>query len=318
MDKLDIDLLMKVQYDFPLVDRPFEEIGKELGLDEDQVIQRLRRLAAAGVLKRIGSVMNYRAKRLEAALIGLAVPEELIDRVAGEINRDPMVSHNFQRDWRPYNVWYVTKASSKEELEEKVKTLADKWGLEYIILYSLKTYKLDVRFDLRRGISRSKLKRLPEDPPHVDALGIPREFFSKVKSIPLVREPFKGVADVLGKSVGETLDLLLQLIKLGVLRDFHATLDGERLGFRENAMVVLRRPECDRAADMDESTHVVLRNTVPGKWEYPCYFMVHAVDRKVIAESVARSFREGYDMLFSVRDLLGGSDMGKRIESISD
>ncbi|WP_338065313.1 hypothetical protein [Thermoproteus tenax] len=32
---------MKVQYDFPLVDRPFEEIGQELGLDEDQVIQRL-------------------------------------------------------------------------------------------------------------------------------------------------------------------------------------------------------------------------------------------------------------------------------------
>ena len=196
--------------------------------------------------------------------------------------------------------------------------IADRWGLDYVILYSLRTYKLDVRFDLYEGISRSKSGVLPESPPPADSLGIPKEFYSKVRSIPLVAEPFREAARALGKSVSETLDVLQELIRLGVLRDFHASLDGEKLGFRENAMVVLKKPDCEKAAALTESTHVGLRNTVPGKWEYPCYFMVHAKSRDVITKRISKYFGDGYDMLFSVRDLLGGKIMARRIESVSD
>ncbi|MEZ0249045.1 MAG: Lrp/AsnC family transcriptional regulator [Thermoproteus sp.] len=318
MDGIDVDLLMKVQYEFPLVEKPFQELGRQLGLDEEEVIGRLRALAEAGVLRRIGSVMNYRARGLEAALVGFAVPDKLIDEVAAEINKDPMVTHNYLRDYKPYNVWFVTKADTAEELEEKVKKLADRWGLDYVVLYSLRTYKLDVRFDLYEGISRSKSGVLPESPPSADSLGIPKEFYSKVRSIPLVAEPFREAARALGKSVGETLDVLQELIRLGVLRDFHASLDGEKLGFRENAMVVLKKPDCEKAAALTESTHVVLRNTVPGKWEYPCYFMVHARSKDVIVKRVSTYFGADYNLLFSVRDLLGGGIMARRIESVSD
>ena len=318
MDKADIDLLMRVQYDFPLVDRPFLEIGRDLGLDEDEVIRRLRKHVESGVLRRIGSVMNYRARGLEAALVGFAVPERLIDDVAADINKDPMVTHNYLRDYKPYNVWFVTKAKTAEELEAKVKAVAERWGVDYVILYSLRTYKLDVRFDLYEGISRSKSGILPENPPSVDELGIPREFYSRVRSIPLVPEPFRGAAEALGKSVGEALDVLQELIKKGVLREFHGALDGEKLGFNENAMVVLKRPDCEKAAALTESTHVVLRNTVPGKWDYPCYFMVHARSRELIKTRISRYFERDYDMLFSLRDLLGGKTMSKRIESVSD
>ncbi|MGC8972966.1 MAG: Lrp/AsnC family transcriptional regulator [Thermoproteus sp.] len=318
MDSKDVELLMMAQYEFPLVDRPFQEMGRALGLSEDEVIDRLRRLAEVGVLRRIGSVMNYRARGLEAALVGFSVPEDMVDAVAADINRDPMVTHNYLRDYRPYNVWFVTKAKTADELEEKVRSLAERWGVDYVILYSLRTYKLDVRFDLHEGISRSKSGILPENPPSIENLGIPKEFYSKVRSIPLVAEPFREAAKILGKSVGEALDVLRSLIDMGVLRDFHASLDGEALGFKENAMVVLRRPDCEEAARLSESTHVVLRNTVPGKWEYPCYFMVHARARKTIMERVAGRFADGYAMLFSVRDLLGGRAMAKRIESVSD
>lgn len=318
VDKIDVDLLMKVQYDFPLVDRPFLEIGRELGLSEDEVIRRLRAHVESGVLKRIGAVTNYRARGLEAALVGFAVPEELIDKVAADINKDPMVTHNFLRDYKPYNVWFVTKAKTAEELEAKVEALAEKWGVDYVVLYSLRTYKLDVRFDLYEGISRSKSGILPESPPTIDEIGIPREFYSKIRSIPLVPEPFRDVARALGKSVGEALDVVEDLVKRGVLRELHGTLDGEKLGFLENAMVVLRRPDCEMAASLTESTHVVLRNTVPGKWEYPCYFMVHARSKDLIRRRVAARIEGDYAMLFSVRDLLGGGVMGKRIESVSD
>ncbi|MFB6490842.1 MAG: hypothetical protein TU35_006315 [Thermoproteus sp. AZ2] len=113
------------------------------------------------------------------------------------------------------------------------------------------------------------------------------------------------------------MDLIQELQRVGVLRELHATLDGEALGFRENAMVVLREPLCEEAAMMEESTHVVLRNTVPGKWPYPCYFMIHATTQDKIAERL-RALRAEHRALFSLRDLLGSKAMGARIEAVSD
>jgi DNA-binding Lrp family transcriptional regulator len=322
MDPRDVDLLMEAQYNFPLVERPYKALGERLGVDEGWVIERLRELVKVGVLKRIGAILNYRSRGLVAALVGMAVPEDIIEEVAAEVNKDPYVSHNFQRDYKPYNLWFVTKANSKEELEAKVAAIAKRYGLDYVVLYSLRSYKVDVRFDLRRGVSWTKGELLPENPPPLSSLGVPMAFFSKVKSLPLTPEPFKEAAEVLGVSVGEALAKIREFIKLGVLRDLHATLDGEAVGFKENAMVVLREPVCEAAARLNITTHVVLRNTVPGKWEYPCYFMVHGVSRQIledyIKDAIKRLGVSEYRMLYSVRDFLGGREMGRRVEKVAE
>jgi DNA-binding Lrp family transcriptional regulator len=322
MDPRDVDLLMEAQYNFPLVERPYKALGERLGVDEGWVIERLRELVKVGVLKRIGAILNYRSRGLVAALVGMAVPEDIIEEVAAEVNKDPYVSHNFQRDYKPYNLWFVTKANSREELEAKVAAIAKRYGLDYVVLYSLRSYKVDVRFDLRRGVSWTKGELLPENPPPLSSLGVPMTFFSKVKSLPLTPEPFKEAAEVLGVSVGEALAKIREFIKLGVLRDLHATLDGEAVGFKENAMVVLREPVCEAAARLNITTHVVLRNTVPGKWEYPCYFMVHGVSRQIledyIKDAIKRLGVSEYRMLYSVRDFLGGREMGRRVEKVAE
>jgi transcriptional regulator, AsnC family len=322
MDSREVDLLMEAQHNFPLVERPYKALGERLGVDEEWVIERLRGLVKAGVLKRIGAILNYRSRGLEAALVGMAVPEDIIEEVAAEVNKDPYVSHNFQRDYKPYNLWFVTKANSREELEAKVASVAKRYGLDYVVLYSLRSYKVDVRFDLRRGVSWTKGELLPENPPPLSSLGVPMAFFSKVKSLPLAPEPFKEAAEALGVSVEEALGKIGEFIKLGVLRDLHATVDGEAVGFRENAMVVLREPVCEAAARLNITTHVVLRNTVPGKWEYPCYFMVHGVSRQILEDYVKDAVRRlgtsDYRMLYSVRDFLGGREMGRRVEKVAE
>lgn len=322
MDKTLVDILMEVQYRFPLAERPFQIIAERLGLTEEEVLRRLREAVMLGVLKRIGAILNYKSRGMVAALVGVAAPENIIEEVAAEVNKDPLVSHNFQRDYRPYTLWYVTKASSREELESKVQRVAEKFGVDYVILYSLRSYKVDVRFDLERGISWTVNYILPESPPSVSELGIPMEFFSKVKSLPLAPEPFKPAAEALGVSTHEAIEKIKELIKLGVLRDLHGTIDGEAAGFRENAMVVMRDIKCEEVARLNITTHVVLRNTVPGKWEYPCYFMVHGVSRDIIEryvhESLAKIGVSQYRILYSVRDFLGGREMAKRIEKVAE
>lgn len=322
MDSRLVDILMEVQYNFPLAQRPFLEIANRVGLSEGEVLTLLREAVRAGILKRIGAILNYKSRGMTAALVGLAVPDNMVEEAAAEVNKDPLVSHNFLRDYRPYNLWYVTKAGSKEEIKQKVQHVAKRFGVDYVILYSLRSYKVDVRFDLRRGVSWTKGYIMPENPPTVEALGIPMAFFGKIKSLPLEPAPFKGAADALGLSVQETLKKIGQLIDIGVLRDLHGTIDGEAVGFRENAMVVLKEPRCEEVAMLNISTHVVYRNTVPGKWEYPCYFMVHGVRRDVIEENIKEALRKldvrKYTTLYSVKDFLGGREMGRRVERVAE
>ena|GEM_PF-5807209 len=67
---------------------------------------------------------------------------------------------------------------------------------------------------------------------------------------------------------------------------------------------------------------MVFRNTVPSRWAYPCYFMVHGVSQQLledyVRDAVKRLGVSEYRMLYSVRDFLGGREMGRRVEKIAE
>jgi len=150
---------MELQYNFPIVRRPFNEIANRLGTTEDWVLGKVDEFVRLRIIRRIGALVNYRSRGLVSALIGVNVPDGLIDTVAKAINSDPQVSHNFVRDHPRYNVWFVTKAQNKEELLKKVSGTLSRFDLrDYVVLTALRTYKIDVKFDLMRGVSRTKAR----------------------------------------------------------------------------------------------------------------------------------------------------------------
>ncbi|MFB6470560.1 MAG: Lrp/AsnC family transcriptional regulator [Vulcanisaeta sp. AZ3] len=313
------ELLMELQYNFPIVKRPFGEIADSLGVSEDWVLRRTRELVMSKVIRRIGALVNYRSRGLISALVGANTPGELIDRVARAINSDAQVSHNFLRSHSRYNIWFVTKARSKEELLNKVSTTLSKFGInDYVVLTAIRTYKIDVKFDLFRGLSRAKLSVLPSEAPAIESTGLPMEFFRRLRSIAVEPEPFNEVAKLAGTSVERLGDLVHELMKSGIIRDFYATLDPENIGFSENAMVVFKAtPElCEKAAHIEETTHVVLREITLGEWPYNGYFMIHGVSKDVIKSAVLNIMRElgvsGYEVLYSIRNLL--PEMPRRLE----
>ena len=61
LDPADRALLDRVQAGVPLVPRPFAALADALGSGEAEVLERLARLAGAGVLRQIGGIFDTRA-----------------------------------------------------------------------------------------------------------------------------------------------------------------------------------------------------------------------------------------------------------------
>ncbi len=310
---------MELQYNFPMTRRPFLEIANRLGENEDWALNETNRLISSGVIRRIGALVNYRSRGFVSALVGINVPIELIDAVARAVNSDAQVSHNFVREHPRYNVWFVTKARNKEELVTKVTNTLSRFGIkDFIVLSAIRTYKIDVKFDLVRGVSRTRPAILPLEVPSVESTGLPMEFFRRLRSIRAEAEPFNELAGLARTSVEDLGRLLIDLMRRGVIRDFYATLDSDKIGFRENAMVVFKATPaiCEKAALIEETTHVVLREVTLGEWAYNCYFMIHGITRDVLEEAIGSIMRNldigNYEVLYSTRNLL--PEMSKRLE----
>jgi len=62
--------------------RPYQAVGDELGISEDEVVHRLRDLVNQGVIRRFAAAIGHRALGILAnAMIVWSVPEEDVERV---------------------------------------------------------------------------------------------------------------------------------------------------------------------------------------------------------------------------------------------
>jgi len=312
VDRRDVELLMVLQYDFPLSPNPYEYVGRRLGMSEEEVLERARRLLELGFLKRVGAYVNYRSEGLISALIGAEVRDDVMEEVLSELRRDHRVTHCYERDHEVYNMWFVVRARGVEELKKYVELLGAYGVRDCLVLLSKRTCKLSVRFDLWRGISWSPPQLAPERVPTIDELGIGREFVDYLRRLPLEPRPYLRLAESTGVSEEHIVGKIKELIESGVLRDFGAALDGEKLGFNHNAMVLMKVSEpleaCRRLAlEVPEATHVVLRETLVGSWDYNIYVMVHSREKSAIDEVVDRIWALAkpldYVVLYSRRNL---------------
>ena len=97
LDDVDRLLLNNLQGGFPVTHRPFAEVAESLGLDEDDVIARLRRMVDSGALSRFGTILNAPQLGGERTLAALRVPPERFEEVAAFVSGLDAVSHNYER-----------------------------------------------------------------------------------------------------------------------------------------------------------------------------------------------------------------------------
>jgi DNA-binding Lrp family transcriptional regulator len=82
MDEIDQALLSAVQDGFPITARPFRDLGRALGLEEEEVIERLAGLQKEGLVRRIGPILDLRKLGRSGILAALEVPREDADVLA--------------------------------------------------------------------------------------------------------------------------------------------------------------------------------------------------------------------------------------------
>jgi DNA-binding Lrp family transcriptional regulator len=270
--------------------RPFAEIAELLDVDEDDVLAETAALRKAGIIKRIGPVLDYRALGKVSALITAHVEAGAIDKVAHAVNSLSGVSHNYLRDHN-YNLWFTLQADSPSALDEIVNSLSTSLGIEFHILPAVRFFKLDVRFNLS-DMSRDEqvlVSQPPKPPVILDAAR--KEVLSWLQDgIDITAEPFSG-------SRKDTIEIIKGLMACGVIKRIAATVDYRRLGFIANAMFCCK-VDAARTGDvgsllaaLGEVSHCYERRTFPG-WPYNLFAMMHARNMDKLNETVAGFLRE--------------------------
>ena len=145
LDQVDRSILDILQNAMPLNCRPFKDMADQLGIEENEVIDRIAAMKESGLIRRIGGIMNSRQLGYTSTLCAMTVPPDRIDEVAAVINELAGVTHNYVRDHH-YNIWFTLTASSQAEIEKQLQGLEQTSGLPVMRMPAKKLYKIKVSF----------------------------------------------------------------------------------------------------------------------------------------------------------------------------
>ncbi|MCB2125606.1 MAG: Lrp/AsnC family transcriptional regulator [Rhodobacteraceae bacterium] len=144
LDATDRAILNALQEGFPLSHRPFAEAGAALGIDEDELIARIRRLREEGAITRFGPFFDAEAMGGAFCLCAMAVPTERFDAVVTLVNAHPEVAHNYERAHR-LNMWFVLATDRPDGIERAARAIEAETGLKVLRFPKLKEFFIGFR-----------------------------------------------------------------------------------------------------------------------------------------------------------------------------
>jgi len=133
LDSTDRKLISVTQSGFSIERSPYQTIANNIGMSQDDVIQRLKQLLENGIIRRIGAVPNHYKLGLTAnGMTVWDVKDDKISELGNIIGQLDFVSHCYQRPrhlpmWR-YNMFAMVHGANKDEVNEKVKQIEASLG----------------------------------------------------------------------------------------------------------------------------------------------------------------------------------------------
>ena len=144
MDAIDRQIINRLHGGFPISDRPYAEAAAALGLDQAELLTRLQRLLAKGVLSRFGPLFDAEKIGGGLTLAAMAVPAERFEAVAAMVNAKPEVAHNYARD-HAFNMWFVVATEHPERVGEVLAEIERETGLAAMNLPKTEEFFLELK-----------------------------------------------------------------------------------------------------------------------------------------------------------------------------
>ena len=324
MDLADRKLLNIIQSTLPLVEEPYREIGMQLGIEELEVIERLRALRASNVVRQISAIFDTRRLGYKTTLVAMAFEPSNLRSEALKINEHPGVSHNYAREGSFYNLWFTLAVPPDDSIEATVEKMGKEAGaISTRIMPTIRFFKIGVNFDMveKKGaayqyfspdgydqeqpIRKDWNKPVPLSDADIQAI---REL---QEDLPMVSRPFDAMAERLGVSTQHLFSIAREFQQRGIMRRYSAVLHHRKAGFKANGMGVWMVPP-ERSEEVGKKmaahpavTHCYERPTFPD-WPYTHFTMIHATSKRG-CEEVANQISQAtgitdFRVLYSTRE----------------
>jgi len=147
VEQKDIDIIRALQNEeFYFELNPFAKIAHKLNMELDLLLERIKQLKEAGIIRRFGAAMTpHKAGFSSNAMVTWNVPLEHENEAAEAMAAHARVSHCYLRDGFegfPFTLYTMVHANSPEDLEVVLDELAELGNVkERRVLKSLKEYK---------------------------------------------------------------------------------------------------------------------------------------------------------------------------------
>jgi DNA-binding Lrp family transcriptional regulator len=147
MDTIDRKLLSIINNTLPIAERPFQIVAQSVGISEEETIDRIKKLKAERIIRRIGAVINPRGIGWQSTLCAVDVPMERLEEFAALVGSYEEVTHNYLRDGQP-NCWFTLIAPSKERLSEIIREIEQALEIKILNLPASKVFKIKVALEI--------------------------------------------------------------------------------------------------------------------------------------------------------------------------
>ncbi|MBE9568271.1 MAG: Lrp/AsnC family transcriptional regulator [Proteobacteria bacterium] len=287
LSKLERDFINNFQGNFPLVERPFDTIAKELSCTEDELIKAVQHLKEQKTLTRFGPL--YDAARLGGGLTlaAISVPENRYEIVTALVNTYPEVAHNYRRE-HELNMWFVIATEAQAELLKVISSIEKTTSLRVYNFPKQQEFYIGLWLHLDEN-NKVTTMPVPENTAIDDVEAGAYQLDDSDRKIlritqsglPVESKPYLGIAHNIGLTEDDVIQRLKRMLACGIIRRIGAVPNHYKLGLTANGMTVWDVSD-DRVTELgnligqlDFVSHCYQRPRHLPMWRYNMFAMVH-------------------------------------------
>ena len=129
MDSIDRKIIASSQAGLPLTPEPYQTLASQIGINADDLMQRLKNMQEHGIIRRIGAVPNhYKLGYTHNGMTVWDIDDNYIDDLGTQVGALTFVSHCYHRprhlpDWR-YNLFAMIHSKTAELAAQQIEQIA--------------------------------------------------------------------------------------------------------------------------------------------------------------------------------------------------